>query len=403
MIILCSLFSKNILVRGADMKKYIKDNWKWLSIGFFILFIIIPLLTQIFINIDTINKGSDDGWLGFWGGYLGAIIGIAGAIFVVQIQLKEDREGREVEKVDNTFFNLLTLHNDQKNTLNDDRIFEETYSDFNKELKNQLLEAGLDFFYSEKDTIVSILQEFIKGYKNYIENNEQYVSAEFLERWERRKTGATFSDSYTGTVDSTLYNNLCYALEEIASIEKFLDDVENKKINYFSHTVFEGAYEKLDNYTRNYKAYHFDVPEKWNQLIAALYKYKSGHLSLLPFNRKKRGIERAINNHYSRIGAYFRIFHRIVKYINDKVADEEIKKDYLGFLRATINEKEMLVIFYNAAYTERGNGLLKEIRKTTFFGEHNELLEDSTVQHFNPNSMLWKSEDLKIMQGFGNK
>ena len=239
------------------MKKYIKDNWKWLSIGFFILFIIIPLLTQIFINIDTINKGSDDGWLGFWGGYLGAIIGIAGAIFVVQIQLKEDREGREVEKVDNTFFNLLTLHNDQKNTLNDDRIFEEIYFDFNKELRNQLLEEGLDFFYSEKDTIVSILQEFIKGYKNYIENNEQYVSAEFLERWERRKTGATFSDSYTGTVDSTLYNNLCYALEEIASIEKFLDDVENKKINYFSHTVFEGAYEKLDNYTRNYKAYHF--------------------------------------------------------------------------------------------------------------------------------------------------
>ena len=182
MIILCSLFSKNILVRGADMKKYIKDNWKWLSIGFFILFIIIPLLTQIFINIDTINKGSDDGWLGFWGGYLGAIIGIAGAIFVVQIQLKEDREGREVEKVDNTFFNLLTLHNDQKNTLNDDRIFEEIYFDFNKELRNQLLEEGLDFFYSEKDTIVSILQEFIKGYKNYIENNEQYVSAEFLER-----------------------------------------------------------------------------------------------------------------------------------------------------------------------------------------------------------------------------
>ena len=35
----------------------------------------------------------------------------------------------------------------------------------------KILEEGLDFFYSEKDTIVSILQEFIKGYKNYIENN----------------------------------------------------------------------------------------------------------------------------------------------------------------------------------------------------------------------------------------
>ena len=37
------------------MKKYIKDNWKWLSIGFFILFIIIPLLTisyDTFVSLD---------------------------------------------------------------------------------------------------------------------------------------------------------------------------------------------------------------------------------------------------------------------------------------------------------------------------------------------------------------
>lgn len=59
-------------------------------------------MTQLLINVETSNKGSDDGWLGFWGGYLGAIIGVAGAIFVVQIQLNEDKEGRETEKIDNT-------------------------------------------------------------------------------------------------------------------------------------------------------------------------------------------------------------------------------------------------------------------------------------------------------------
>lgn len=63
--------------------------------------------------------------------------------------------------------------------------------------------------------------------------------------------------------------------------------------------------------------------------------------------------------------------------------------------------KEMLVIFYNATYTERGKGLLKEIRKTTFFGENYELLEEGPVQHFNSESLIWKSNDLEVMRGFG--
>lgn len=68
-----------------------------------------------------------------------------------------------------------------------------------------------------------------------------------------------------------------------------------------------------------------------------------------------------------------------------------------------MNEKEMLVIFYNAVYTERGSGLLNEISKTTFFGESQELLEDGTIQHFNSSSLLWTSDDLKIMREFGKE
>lgn len=104
------------------MKKYIQHNWKWLLIGILGAFII-PLLTQVLINIDTSNKGSDDGLLGFWGGYLGSIIGVVGAILVLLIQLNEEKESREVEKVDNTFFNLLSLHNEKIKTLNDNKLF----------------------------------------------------------------------------------------------------------------------------------------------------------------------------------------------------------------------------------------------------------------------------------------
>lgn len=385
------------------MKKFIRDNWKWLLIGILGTLIVMPALTQLLINVDTSNKGSDDGWLGFWGGYLGAIIGVAGAIFVVQIQLNEDKKGRETEKIDNTFFNLLSMHNEQKNILIDDNIFEKIYLNFNKELKIQLLEEGLNYFYSKKDIIIGTLEGLIRVHKNYIESNEGKISDEFLERWERKKREEMFSDTYAATKESNLYEDLVWSLNEINDIENFLEDVQNERINHFSENMFKGAYEELVKRIDYSRGTQWDIPDELSGLQRTLEKYKMGHLDLLSDDRKRKGIESAINAHYSEIGAYFRIFHRIIKYINDKVTDEEIKKDYLGFLRATINEKEMLVIFYNAAYTERGKGLLQEIRKTTFFGEHQDLLEDRTVQHFNSDSLIWKSEDLKIMREFGKK
>ena len=149
------------------MNKYIKDHWKVLLIGVIGVLIVIPILTQVLINIETNSNGSDDGWLGFWGGYLGSIIGVAGAIFVVQIQLNEENKSREAEKVDNTFFNLLSLHNEQKNALTKKSIFENIYLNFTKELKKQLLEEGLNLFYSQDDLIIEILSDVTKGYQKY--------------------------------------------------------------------------------------------------------------------------------------------------------------------------------------------------------------------------------------------
>lgn len=280
------------------------------------------------------------------------------------------------------------MHNEQKNILIDDNIFEKIYLNFNKALKIQLLDEGLNYFYSKKDIIIGTLEGLIRLHKNYIESNEGKISDEFLERWERKKREEIFSDTYVATKESNLYEDLVWSLNEINDIEKFLEDVQNERINHFSENMFKGAYEELVKRIDYSRGIQWDIPDELSGLQRTLEKYKMGHLDLLSDDRKRKGIESAINAHYSEIGAYFRIFHRIIKYINDKVTDEEIKKDYLGFLRATINEKEMLVIFYNAAYTERGKGLLKEIRKTTFFGEHQDLLEDRTVQHFNSDSLI---------------
>ena len=387
------------------MKKIIRNKWVRLLFVIIVLLIIIPAVMQLVINLETSSKGSDDGWLGFWGGYLGSIIGIAGALFVVQIQLNEDKTGRETEKIDNTYFNLLSMHNEQKSRLIDNNIFENIYYQLEVTLKSQLLDEGLSCFYLEKKLVIDKLQELIRTYKKYIENNEGEISDEFSRLWERKKRGEMFSDSdeYPITEEAILYDNLDKSLKEIKDIENFLKDIENEKFNQFSNRASEGVYDELIKHIENSRIIEWDIPKDLIEFKKKIGKYKSDQLELLPDSKKRKGIEIAINNYYGEIGAYFRIFHRIIKYINDKVIDEETKKDYLGFLRATINETELLVIFYNAAYTERGEGLLKEIRKTTFFGDYQELLENGTVQHFNSNSLIWKADDLKIMREFGNK
>lgn len=103
------------------------------TIFLLIIFVLIaiPWVTQKLINVNSNQMGSDDGWLGFWGGYLGAIIGVVGAYLILQMQVQKETEAREREKVeadkvrhdekvDNTFFNLLALHNEQQNNLNGD-------------------------------------------------------------------------------------------------------------------------------------------------------------------------------------------------------------------------------------------------------------------------------------------
>ncbi|OTO37590.1 hypothetical protein A5871_002157, partial [Enterococcus sp. 2F9_DIV0599] len=142
--------------------EFLKKNKKFVAWALLVTLVLIPLFIQVLINWDTMNNGSDDGWLGFWGGYLGSIIGVVGALIVIQIQLsndkerfdketkaknkelaedkkrfelqilardkelEEERKARKSEQVDNTFFNLLLLFNDQKNTLlKDNNHFEE--------------------------------------------------------------------------------------------------------------------------------------------------------------------------------------------------------------------------------------------------------------------------------------
>ncbi|EMF0618059.1 hypothetical protein G9L34_003023, partial [Enterococcus hirae] len=93
--------------------------------------------------------------------------------------------------------------------------------------------------------------------------------------------------------------------------------------------------------------------------------------------------------YYSQLASYFRLTHRILKYINENVNEQAEKENYLGFLRATMDENELLILFYASNYSKRGEGLKQQFVKTNFFGKKGELGEEKTVaQHFNKENLF---------------
>lgn len=67
-------------------------NWK-LIIGGFVVLGVVPIILLVcmhFLNSVFGGDSSNDGWLGFWGGYLGALLGLYG----VQMQLKSEQKTR---------------------------------------------------------------------------------------------------------------------------------------------------------------------------------------------------------------------------------------------------------------------------------------------------------------------
>ncbi|ARO07125.1 prophage P1 protein 35 [Lactiplantibacillus plantarum] len=63
-----------------------------------IIFVIVPFGLQIMmwvLSTGVFDVGTDDGWLGFWGGYLGSIIAVIGVYWSVFKQHKFDKESRK--------------------------------------------------------------------------------------------------------------------------------------------------------------------------------------------------------------------------------------------------------------------------------------------------------------------
>lgn len=76
------------------MKHRTKVRLFWIVLG--LVAVCSPIAIQKFMTgaFNSVQGGSDDGWLGFWGGYLGAIISIAGVYRSIKAQHEDNWDNR---------------------------------------------------------------------------------------------------------------------------------------------------------------------------------------------------------------------------------------------------------------------------------------------------------------------
>ncbi|MFB8449865.1 putative phage abortive infection protein [Enterococcus thailandicus] len=359
--------------------------------------------TITFVTLLAIYK-IGDGWLGFWGGVIGSAIGVIGAFLVLKEQLDEEREQNRKQQVDNTFFNLLDMHLKMKDTLKEEKNkFGSFYEDMKLNSDKMINWIGIRKII-ESDSIIEnldiIFEAYIEKMKEQLieldidassipsENSEKlgYLINQVSENYEDGKDGEEENDKKFYLVSAKLST----AASEVL---KLMDQI---KSGIYGDDIKALLFEVYNNMLE------YDITTDVNEVIKSLvieakkYHNKDGRYELIrELSDKEEVVNCTSDKHYTELGSYFRLIHRIIKYLNDNVEDPQDKNNYIGFLRATVDETEMLVIFYNAYYTKRGEGLGKQLSKTTFFGKPGELGENQGfIQHFNREKLLWPEDDL---------
>lgn len=354
--------------------------------------------------------GDEDAWLGYWG----SIVGIMGAYFVLKIQLKSDNKKYKSETVDNTFFNLLNLHNDilKENTKLIEGISKDL-SQMHKEVNNREYRLECEKYAEENheklndkikelpdnDNIIEVKfdlhiesEEFKLDLSPIVDCEYKEIIEEYLITGEISNVD-TYIELYGNKI--ILENNVTdsgydYYLEELEFSMEELERIAKKNLEYNNHIEKQKENGKSTNtYSEvidsDYAEYCKQKDIKIKEMIIELFSREEVLKNvIIQFEKIEPHIRKVFENHLVSFGYYFRLFHRIIKFLNENKEQEFITEEqlnnYLGILRAMIDEKTMALIYYNAIYLPKGENMKIELRKNTFFG-NKEDFDDSKRKH----------------------
>ncbi|WP_429972554.1 putative phage abortive infection protein [Enterococcus sp. AZ040] len=368
----------------------------YIKTGF--LFLILPIFIAWVLSIFELKEA----WLDYWGGIIGSALGVFGAFFILKEQIKNDKNSLEVQlendraqnkrqQIDNTFFNLLSIHNEQITNLKEKNIFVEIESNFEKELKEKMTLEGNEFLKKNLALVKKAAKSMINPYEEFLTRQEGNIYEEhrqiYEKRWKEERKAISFYEPIE-TQEVSTFDLMADVTKKILKFEEIVKAQEREElgnIDYFFKNIEQQAIFYLK----------IDLPNDFKKLIDSLDRYyRSNDYLCLSSENRILAIDNSINLHYSLVGSYFRLVHSITKYINDNVIEEDIKNNYISFLRANMNQREILTIFYNAAYTTRGQELLYELNKISFFGNEEDI---SRNRFFDKSALFWELDDVNLM------
>ncbi|MDT2526502.1 MULTISPECIES: hypothetical protein [Lactococcus] len=113
------------------------------------------------MNIIFFDKAlTSSDWLNLWGNIIGAMLGVFGTFLVMFWQLKREREKYSKEKIDSTFFNLLTLFQNVKDELDADKVIPAINYVLNSHKHDEREKYFTDRFSKEKEQFIQDIKFF---------------------------------------------------------------------------------------------------------------------------------------------------------------------------------------------------------------------------------------------------
>ncbi|MGF2994801.1 putative phage abortive infection protein [Lactococcus lactis] len=318
----------------------------------------------LFLAQNFTSEFSDSELLSFAGdilsgliGLLGAGLGVYGAYYVMQKQLKAENEQYRRDRIDNIFFNLLGLFQNVREELESYNIIRSIKLKVPCKIDSERNKYFNELFLSEKPNFINDIQEFNRLTDNYY----KIYCEELIEELEKGK-------------DSRYYSY----------VVRLLDDVEEKDKGKLTES-FKRIENFTDSFIRNKAEFNYileisDIIE----IINEVFKSSTG---------------------YS--GNYFRALYRCLKYIIDSDLKMEDKKFYSGVLRGILSSDEMLVVFYNCMYFEKGEKFKEllekeeEGKRIDFFGDKNDLenlSEGYDLPFFSKEDLLFSETDMQKLE-----
>lgn len=310
------------------MNKFLKNT---------LVIAVMVLISEFVINKSKIlSIGTESDWFSFWGNVFGAGVGVLGAYIILQIQLNIESKKYIETQIDNTFFNMIDLF---------------------QNIQEKLGQESCTFLINR----ISESKNYYVKNKKKKEREELYQKNEKVIRQGSKslKTEEALKDTVAGThIDYMTYPGT---------------DTERRIINFtaaYKSMIKEGDFVKPSS--KKGKEIIDELDGIFKQFESIDDKYDN---YILEEEETFRIVNDVFSFNHSKVGAFLRMFHRIVKYIMDSKLSTKKKKEYLGMLRALLSSDEILVIFYNTFYSNRGKGLKKQLERKMKGEEKQELTE----------------------------